>query len=102
MTAPGVFLGFGPLLTPVTVEARVEIDQLDTDAPLGSLWFKYSAHEMQGLRTYLAGEVGNRDGAVSIWIGDDTELIVPSRTIRWLTITTRPLTPEGGISDHTE
>jgi hypothetical protein len=80
---------------PATVEVRIEIDLLALgDERQVSLWFPYTTSELRELRTYLAGEVANRDGAVSIWTSDDTELIIPSRTIRWLTITTRPLASE--------
>lgn len=95
MTFPMPAFVFGPAPLPVTVEVRIEIDFLALgDERQMSLWFPYTTSELQELRSYLAGEVANRDGSVTIWVSDTSERIIPSRTIRWLTIVTRPVDSE--------
>jgi hypothetical protein len=88
-----------PMLPPV--EVRIVIERTWGDRALTSPWDAYTAAAYEGLRGDLLTGVGDPDGVVSIWTGDSVEVLVPSRRIRSVTLTTRPVTADpvtGGSS----
>lgn len=80
--------------TPPVIEVRIVVERIDHPTVLMSQWEPYSMAEFQDTRGVLATEVGSPDGAVSIWTSDTTTVIVPSRNISTLSISTRPITPD--------
>lgn len=89
---------FGSLTPPVVappIEVRVGVDRTSGDSTLTTPWETLTAAEYEALRGQLLTQVGDPDGVVSVWLTDDTEVLVPSRLIRALQITTRPVTAGG-------
>jgi hypothetical protein len=94
---PTFVMGLQPQRTPpVQIEVRVDVDRVWGDRPLTGQWAWYTPAEYEELRGDLVTQVGDPDGTVSVWTGDHVEVLVPSRRIRGITITTRPFTAEGG------
>lgn len=78
------------------IEVRVDVERVWGDRPLTGQWAWYTPSEYEDLRGDLITQVGDPDGAVSVWTGENVEVPVPSRRIRGITITTRPFTATRG------
>jgi hypothetical protein len=101
VTTGPLFAGFaiGPQSqqpTPEPIEVRMVVQRVWGDRPLTSAWEWHTPTEYETLRADLLTQIGDPDGAVSVWTGDNVEVIVPSRRIRALTLMTRPVPPLGG------
>jgi hypothetical protein len=91
MSNTGLFAGMSPRPALPPVEVRIVVDRGWGERPLTAPWEAYTASEYETLRADLLTQVGDPDGVVSIWTGDAVEVLVPSRRIRDVTITTRPV-----------